>query len=218
MFGLCLQEPMALITNWLIAFTAFFIFFRFKPVITDFDRHWKKFYLYFGMSTLLAGLGHLFFNYTEVFGKYPTWIFGTVAAYHAGSAMISLNVISEKLEEILKYTLYFKAVIFLTLALIMKSFIFIMMDAVVTYLFFCLGLGSFYWRKGLSSFKYTVFAVVILIPSIFIFTLKLNPHLWFNKDDFSHVLMATTIIFFYFGVSKFNPLDEEMIVDLKERS
>lgn len=216
MFGLCLQEPMALVTNWIIAITALIIYIKFKPVQNEFQRHWKLFYLTFGLSTFFAGLGHVFFNYTFVYGKFPTWILGTFTAYHASKAMISLGVISPILKKRLNYLIYMKAALFLSLAIVLQSFLFIMADAVLTYLFFCMGFGAHYWKKGLKSFKYTVIAVVILFPSIFIFTLKFNPHIWFNKDDLSHILMAATIIFFYFGVAKLNQLDLDRLVSLKD--
>lgn len=204
MFGLCLQEPMALITNWLIAATAFYLFSRMKIVENAFQYHWKKFYLFFGISTFFGGLGHLLFNYFDVFGKYPCWAFGILSAFHAGKAMISIHILRRAIQRRLTYFLIFKGVLLGVSAILMQSFLFIMIDATITYLFFCLGLGIYYWRKGVPSFKYTVYAVLILFPSIFIFTLQFNPHLWFNKDDLSHILMVTTIIFFYFGVIKYN--------------
>jgi hypothetical protein len=216
LFGLCLQEPMALVTNWIIAITAFILYFRIKDPVTAFQQSWRKFYFYFGLSTFFSGFGHVLFNYFDVYGKYPTWILGLIAAYHAGRAMISLNVISPNAQKMYSWVLYAKLTSFALLALILQSFIFVMVDAVITYLFFCLGFGIYYWRKGINSFKYTVIAVLILFPSIFIFTLKINPHIWFNKDDLSHVLMALTIIFFYLGVSRLNEIELKRIVSLKE--
>jgi len=206
-FGLCLQEPMALVTNWIIAITAFILYFRLSIPKSEFERNWRKFYLFFGMSTFLSGFGHVLFNYFDVYGKYPTWILGVIAAYHAGKAMISLDVLKPSVKDKLNWILYAKMITFLLIALVFKSFVFIMADAVITYLFFCLGFGIYYWRKGIKSFRYTVVAVVILFPSIFIFTLQFNPHIWFNKDDLSHILMVFTIIFFYLGISRLNELE-----------
>nr|WP_299201904.1 hypothetical protein [uncultured Brumimicrobium sp.] len=216
LFGLCLQEPMALVTNMMIAITCFVIYFRFNPVENSFQKHWKMFYLLFGLSTFFSGFGHMFFNYTGVYGKFPTWTLGLFSAFHAGKAMISLNVLSPKLYKVLMGLLYVKLLVFTVLAIALQSFIFVMADAVITYLFFCLGFGVYYWRKGLSSFKYTVLAVIVLIPSIFIFTLQYNPHLWFNKEDLSHVLMTTTVIFFYFGVIRLNQIDLDQLVSTKQ--
>ncbi len=207
MFGLCLQEPMALITNWLIALTAFLLYSRIKTPQNLFQKHWKLFYLTFGISTFFGGLGHLFFYYFEVYGKFPCWFFGILASYHAGKAMISNSLISKAKQVRLTYFLMLKGVVLIILAVITKSFLFVMLDATITYLFFCLGFGWYFYRKGYLFYKYTVIAILILIPSIFIFTLQINPHLWFNKDDLSHVLMVLTIVFFYIGISKSKELN-----------
>ena len=216
MFGLCLQEPMGLLTNWLIALTAFYFYIRIKMPTTLFQKHWKLFYLFFGISTFFGGLGHLLFNYFDVYGKFPCWFFGVISAYHAGKAMISIHLISFKLQRRLTFFLLIKGLILLMLAVIKTSFLFIMVDATITYLLFCLGFGIYYWQKGLTSFKYTVYAVLILFPSIFVFSLQLNPHLWFNKNDLSHVLMVTTIIFFYFGIVNFKDIESKAISLKKE--
>jgi hypothetical protein len=174
------------------------------------------FYLTFGISTIFGGLGHLLFYYFDVYGKFPCWAFGFVAAFHAGKAMISNKMISETRQKRLTYFLIFKALLLGTMAILMKSFIYVMIDASITYLFFCLGFGLYYWKKGSEGYKYTVFAVLILLPSIFIFTLQINPHLWFNKDDLSHVLMVTTIIFFYFGIIR-NREEVNEVIEITNR-
>ena len=201
--GLCLQEPMALLTNWVIAITALYLFFRIKRPFSAFRRNWRKFYLFFSISTFFGGLGHLLFFYFDVFGKYPCWIFGFIAAFYASKAMISVNMLTESMKRNLMWMIYGKLFILLSAAIIFKSFFFVMADAIITYLYFCLGLGLIYLKKGYKSFSYTILAVLILMPSIYIFLMKVNPHIWFNKDDLSHVLMVLTIIFFYIGVVKF---------------
>jgi hypothetical protein len=214
--GLCLQEPMALVTNMVIAIICLVIYSKMKLAETNFQKNWKMFFLFFGISTFFSGFGHMFFYYTGVYGKYPTWTLGLISAFYAGKAMISLNVINSKLYKVLIRFLYVKFIVFIALALSLQSFVFVMADATISYLFFCMGFGIYYWRKGLKSFKYTIYAVLFLIPSIFIFTLQLNPHLWFNKEDLSHVLMATTIIFFYFGVIRLNQIDLEQLISTRK--
>jgi hypothetical protein len=216
LFGLCLQEPMALITNWLIALTSFTLFFRIQRPLSSFSKHWRLFYLYFGISTFFGGLGHVLFNYFGIPGKFPCWIFGGLSAFHAAKAMISVNMLTKNLQLIITLFLWVKLFALTSLALYFGSFLFVMIDAVITYLFFCMGFGFYYWSIGYSNFKYTVYAIIILLPSIFIFTLKLNPHIWFNKDDLSHILMVITIIFFYLGIRGFGMFESRSQHQLSE--
>ena len=70
-------------------------------------------------------------------------------------------------------------------------------------LLFAVGFYSFKFSKEISSnFKYILFGIIIIIPSAFIFILKINLHQWFSKNDFSHVLMVFAISFFFYGVNR----------------
>lgn len=214
--GLCLQEPMALVTDWLIAGIAFFLYFKLKSQNGDFVRNWRFFLISIGYSTFFGGLGHLFFEYTGFYGKIPSWILGIVAAFYAGRAMISTHLLKGTTYKNLVYFLYVKLGVFTFLALWFESFTFVLIDTSITYLIFCLGYGLYYWKnKGFTSFKYMVFGVLILISSAFIFVFEVNLSLWLNKDDLSHLIIATTIIFFYFSISRFN-LEKDALVSTEE--
>lgn len=209
--GLCLQEPTAFLSNMLISFTAFVIYYKYKSeklsFESDFHKHWKLFFLYIGCGTFLGGFGHVFFQYTGYYGKFPSWILAFIAAFHAAKAMISLPILSKKMYRFALGFIFVKFFILLGLALYTKMFLYVTIDTSITYLIFCMGLGIHYWLKGLDSFKYTVLAVAVVIPSVFIFTLNLNPGLWFNKNDLSHVLIAITIVIFYIGIVRFNQIN-----------
>jgi cbb3-type cytochrome oxidase subunit 3 len=207
--NLQLQEPMALLTNWMIAFTCLILYKKIKNPQTLFELNWKRFYAFFGVSVFFGGLGHLFFHYLGVYGKFPCWILGVFASYFAGKAMISTAIFSLKNRNTLHYFLVAKCSILGVLAILYTNFIFITIDAVLSYLFYCGIVSLIYWRKGRSEFKYIVYAILVLLPSIFIFLLRLNPHVWFNKEDLSHILMILTIILFYFGVQQFIQLNKK---------
>ncbi|MBW7867713.1 MAG: hypothetical protein H3C31_05245 [Brumimicrobium sp.] len=206
LLGLCLQEPMALILDWVMAFICFFVFLRLKNHTSDFHRYWKLFFLFFGLSTFFGGLGHLFFYYTGNYGKIPSWTFAIISNYYVGKAMLKLNVLSIQKIQLLSKILSVKFLVFMSLMLFVvlmygkNSFVFSMVDSVLTTLAYCLGLGIYYKKQGLESFKYIVWAVVLLFPSIFIFVFKINVSLWLNKDDLSHLFMIASLVFFYIGV------------------
>lgn len=203
LFGLCLQEPMSMVTNGLISIATFIFYVQLKPRTNTFYTYWKYFFILLSISTFLGGLSHVFFYYTGILGKMPSWLFAFMASIFAGKGMIVGGNLSSGTKQILSWILYSKSLILFLLAVIYQSFIFVTVDSAITYLFFCFVLGIIYWKKGIESFKYIVFGVVVLISSIFIFLLNINPHLWFNKNDLSHVIITLTICFFYLGILKF---------------
>ena len=71
LFGLHLQEPMAFITNSLIALFCFWAFRSLRADITV-NKYWKMFYLFLGTSSFLGALGHTLFMYFDMYGKMPS--------------------------------------------------------------------------------------------------------------------------------------------------
>jgi hypothetical protein len=201
LFGLHLLEPMALITNWLMAFFSVYAYFKLSNTATEELKFWKKFYFWFAISTFFGGLGHVFFNYFDIPGKFPNWISAIIAGYFAGKAIIE-NEINLKRKKNFELFLIIKGGILLSLSFVTFKFVFVAVDAIITYVVFCGFVANSYVKRGLVDLKYMTYGVLVCIPSIFIFFFKLNPHRWLNKDDLSHLLMLACIYFFYLGASK----------------
>lgn len=201
LFGLKLQEPMALITNWMIAGFCFFAFFRLMENNQQEVNWWRRFFLILGISTFLGGLGHLFFYYFDKLGKFPNWITGISAGYFAGNAML-IRLRSQSAKKILQVVLIIKMLAFMVLAIALKNFVFVAVDAIVTYLFFCGVIGLILYFRGFTEMRFMVYGVLVCLPSAFIFLLKINPHKWLNKDDLSHLLMLGCTMCFYMGVKR----------------
>lgn len=210
MFGFCLQEPMALVLDTAIAVACFIFYFKLRHANSDFQTNWRIFFFIFGISTFLGGFGHLLYNYTGIYGKMPTWILAIIANYFPGKAMLSLNLLKEKTKKqlhgllIVKMIVFFFLMMFVALYYQKNSFVFVMVDSAITFLVFCLGLGISFRKRGVEYMKYIIYGVLALIPSIFIFIFEVNLSLWFNKDDFSHVIMIITLTFFYFATKHYN--------------
>ena len=113
-FGLDLQEPIALVFNWLMALVCFVSYFSLRSNTNPEIKLWKLFFLFFGLSTFIGGFGHLFFQYFGVYGKFPHWIGGIISAYFAGRAML-FRLGNLKLKQRLKLVLIIKAFVFLGL-------------------------------------------------------------------------------------------------------
>jgi hypothetical protein len=201
--GLHLQEPMALLFNWIIAGFCFFAFSKLGKYRNEANFYWRVFYLTFGISTVFGGLGHLFFQYAGFPGKYPCWILGCVANGFAGMGMLNFRGISKP--KSYAYTIIWVKSIGLCVASILtQKFIFVAIDAILTYICYT-GIYAYILMKRdvrAKFLKNMIIAVIILTPSAFIFIFKLDIHRWLNKDDLSHILMFFTICYFYKGLKE----------------
>jgi hypothetical protein len=201
--GLHLQEPGALISNWLI--TAFSIY-AYKSINwsnSPASSAFKKFYLVLAISTFLSGFGHVLFQYFDVFGKYPAWILAVTSGYYISTGILYYWR-SHKSYKLLKYFLITKSIVLLSLSLLNQTFVFIAIDSILTYLLYCGYLAGRMWAKNNLDMQYFVYGILVLIPSAFIFLMNINLHKYLNRDDLSHLLMLICIILFYYGVRKMN--------------
>ena len=201
LFGLHLLEPMALITNWIMSAFSLFAYLKLKNTAIHDVVYWKKFFFWFAISTFFGGIGHLFFNYFDILGKFPNWITGVLSGYFAGKAIV-VNLKNNALEKKYELFLIIKGAILLLASIATLKFVFVAVDAIITYVIFCGFMANSLYKKGIVELKYMMYGVIVCLPSIFIFFFKINPHRWLNKDDLSHLLMLACIIFFYIGAKK----------------
>lgn len=82
-FGFELLEPMAFITDMLLAILAFTLAWKVKSIGTQHQlyKNWYRFYLVMGIATITGGFAHLMYNYWGIAGKFPSWIFAPIAIF-----------------------------------------------------------------------------------------------------------------------------------------
>ncbi len=214
LFDLDLVEPMAFVTDTLLGGLSVGLGLALTKIKNDhpFRSYWIWFYLVFGIGAFVGGLGHVFFEYWGVAGKFPSWILGPLSIYLLEQGMIAAHPNEEK-GNLFKLISFWKTIlVYIAFTLVClfapiqenPSLAFLptafntMLGVVLTAGF----LGNQYSKKIGPEFKYFVYGVLVLLPSAFIFLFKINLHPWFDKNDLSHVLMMIGIFYFYLGVKR----------------
>ena len=218
LFGFDFVEPNAFIGDTIIFLVAIYFAFRVKKfnIGDPFFKNWYFFFITFGLSFLFGGLGHFCFNYWGVPGKYMSWYLGIIAPFFIEQAMLSLVEYDRW-----KDPLILASKVKVALALIATTLVFIFVDldsdpskgliptTVNTSigLLFALGFLGYRFSKTIHpKFKYFWISVLILIPTAFFQSLKINIHQWFDRNDASHVLLLISLIFYFLGVSSYAKL------------
>lgn len=213
-FGLELLEPMAIITDTIMGGIS--VYFGVKVLALKktlpFYRLWGLFFLVFGIGAILGGIGHTFYNQFGLIGKIPSWLFGPISIYLAERAMISLHWKADSKKQLQKwfdvklvlvYIIFFYLLIFAD-----KSenptlpFLPIAINTILGLVATVGILGFKYTEKLSAKFKFFWLGVMVMFPSALIFLFKINVHQWFDKNDFSHILITIGLIYWYLGVSK----------------
>jgi hypothetical protein len=215
-FGWKIIEPNALITDTLMAVVSLIFAYSLykKDTNTPFLSRWYYFFLIFGISSFSGGLGHSFYLYWGVAGKFFNWISGIIAIYILEQAMLTLlqkdstyKVYQLLLKLKLLLTVVAFTVVCITQPIQLKPQLAFLPIAINTFIgvIFTVGLIGYRLSKTRDNeYKYFYYGVITMLPSAVFFFFKINFHPWFDKNDFSHVLFAVGISFFYWGILQTN--------------
>lgn len=192
--GLHLLEPMAMVTNILVVFSCFFGVTKSRGPKVIF---WRQFFLTFALASFTGGLSHLFWNYWGFYGKIAPWFFGVVATSFLTYSMMDLFSFNVKTKQILAKIIVSKAFLVLTLAYWHWSFLIVAIDTIASLILAC-GIGSavLFFTGRNENAKHILFGVLLMLPAAVVFLLKIDIHLWMNREDLSHIFIAFGLLYF----------------------
>lgn len=212
LLGLIIQEPNAVVSDFVMSVVSLvlgFLLIR-KGQNSEFVKWWIAFFILFGVSSMLGAFGHGFYYYFGVMGKIPNWLTGVPIIYFIELAMISLitNLKQKKIFKLLalgKMVLVYIVFAWICFAIPLDEkpeipFFPIAFNTIIGVILSA-GILGYQFLKKEPSFKLIVIGVVVMIPSAFVFLMKINPMPYFDKNDLSHVLLTSGIIFFYLGIN-----------------
>lgn len=210
--GFVLLEPNAFIGDTIIAFVAFYFFFKTRRFVDSgrlFFKNWNVFFIVFGLGFFGGGLGHLLFHYWGIYGKFFAWFAGIPASYFLETAMISLMKHHRSfylrlagIKAVLAFVGLIIIILFVDLGQEpLKGLIIPTVNSFIG-LVFALGyLGSRFLEQYGSHFKYVLISILVMLPTIPFQAFKINFHQWFDRNDVSHVVIIAGLILYYKTVS-----------------
>ena len=217
--GFDFLEPNALIGDSIILIIALFFAFKTNKLQNEnpFFKYWSYFFILFGISFFIGGLGHFCFNYWGVRGKYFSWFAGIFSAYIIEYAMLGI-LPNLSLRKTLKRIALIKLVVFIFFEAFLLTRYSIESNPqkglVLPTIFSFIGLGLTlgllsvsYQRKIAKSFRFFWMSTLILVPNVIIQGLKINIHPYFDKNDFSHLLLIISMFFYFKALSG---IDQEL--------
>ena len=210
--GLQLLEPIGFVGDIVIFLVSMVLAYKIKRLghSSPFFKWWYVFFMVFGIGFLAGGFGHLLYNYWGVPGKYVSWYSGVATTFFMERAMISLH----HNKTFIRVTLMLSSLkLFIGLAGLTwivstynldedfsKGMLFPTINSVTGVLFSLVYLGAVYSKRIAPSFHYFWISFILMVPSVFISSLKINIHQWFDKNDLSHLVLLIGILFYYKGV------------------
>ncbi len=196
-------EPVTLLTDVLTAFLSIAIFLKINNTHKNslLKKFWMCFFLFFGFSTFLSGIGHGFMEYSGKYFLYFAWILGCIGVFSIEMASIML-IKKRKLEKIFNYFIVIKLLTAIIFVFILGNFLAVTISTAIGLLGIKMGIRISEYKKHKNNFdKLIIIAIIIAIAPALIHTFKISISPWFNHKDISHVILAISIYVFYKGVS-----------------
>lgn len=212
--GWDLLEPNAFLGDTILFFIAVILAWKIRKQYPrhPFYNNWFWFFVFFGSGLLIGGLGHLFWNYWGLAGKYFSWYMGLFAVYFVEQAMFSIHpkrliriqLINASIAKLAVAGIILTAVIIkadltanMSLGLLVPS-----VNSILGMIFSLVVLSVYYQKSGLGKFNFFWIAVLLMLPSAFFQFMKINPAQFFDRNDVSHLLIAFSFLLYYQGIRK----------------
>lgn len=214
-FGLDLLEPNVLISNLIITVVGVYLGYRVSkkfPIQEVFYKYWMLLLTIQGLSFMLGAMGHVFYNYTGVWGKYVPLTTSFLFIAILEHAMISL--LPEAKRKLFNKISILKAVLaFVSLTVLMFTIdvennlptllLVPSLNSAIGY-FFTLGYLGIKFAKEKSKALYLLpLSILTLIPAAILQAKKISFHPWFDRNDASHLLIVATLIMYYYAIKGF---------------
>ena len=212
-FNLELLEPNALLTDSIIAVVGitlgFILVKRNKELSTPFFKYWKLLFFVYGIGFFFGGMGHVFYGYFEVTGKYLALISGLGIPVLIEHAMISL-LPKEKQKKLFLISKLKTVVAFILLTIVyltvtgegaLQALLLVpSLNIFIGLLLACGVLGLKFGKTITKSFYILPITVLILIPAAVLQAAKISFHPWFDRNDAGHVLLIISLVMYFYAV------------------
>lgn len=199
--GFHLMEPMSLITNSLVSILCLICYFKIVRN-TSYSIWWSRFFVLMSISTFAGGLAHLFGHYITYELKWICWGASALSIMSAEMASSEL-LLRKKWRNFIRIQAVVRvAAVFVTM-FILFDFNIVKVNSTLGMIAVTVSIHLIYFiKKKLFASAWIMAGIVWAIVPTLIHTFDINLHLWFNRDDFAHVVMLPTFLMIFIGVSK----------------
>ncbi len=191
---------MAFITDELVALLCGVCAYKLNKHPSKTTTYWAVFFLILGLSTMVGGFAHLFWQYTGIYMKMVCWFLAGGVTFYAQLA--TAEVLNDKAKPWLRRLALLELVIFLISLSFFRDFMVVIVNSIVG-LFLIVAMTHIYQFVKLkevgSGWIFLGLLIILATPAIHIG--QFSPHRWFNHIDLSHLILGIGLYIMYLGGS-----------------
>lgn len=209
-----LLEPNSLITDSLITVIGislgFILMKRNRDLTSPFFRYWKVLFFVYGIGFFFGGMGHVFYGYFGITGKYLALVSGIAIPLLVEFAMISLLPKKNQRKWFLLSKLKTAAAcialtaVYFTVTSEEKALPALLLvpslNSLVGLTLACGVLGVRFGKSMTKFFYLLPVSVLVMIPAAILQVGKISFHPWFDRNDASHVLLILSLFLYFYAV------------------
>jgi hypothetical protein len=208
-FDLELLEPNAFVGDLVLGLVSCYFGYRVFTILRvsrdKFHLYWCIFFFLNSATFLVGGLGHLFYIYWGLQGKFIAWFLGILSIFMLERAVISV-LQTEKwlIKNFSTIKLYLTLIALVISAFTINFETDPFLGLIIPFSHSFLGLSiycgyyGFHLAKTQSdNFIFLVYAYLLYFPIFFIQLLKIKIHQYFDRNDLSHVILLCSLFFLF---------------------
>lgn len=203
--NIAIHEPTTTFTDYLISLLCFVFFYNLKNNKSVASiNNWKNFFLFFGVSTIVGGCAHAFFEFHAGLGYKTLWLAMQVlsgfAVYFAQMATFNSVLQNSKNKNNWRLTYAIQLCVFIAAVFIFQNFLVVVLDNAIGLI--PVMVLHFTDPKKIKASKFIAYGILISFLTAFVHVAKLSWNANFNSNDISHILLMVSLSVVFVGVWK----------------
>ncbi len=200
--GIYVHEPGGVLSNLLIVLVCITLLKSIGNTQNDFQKYWRLFIVFIGLGAAGGMISHGFPTYLGEEGFFWVWAikgaFIPVAnVFAAFGVLCATPYFTNKWKNIF----WIKAIIVTALLMITYSFLPVVIDLLVTYIFVLIKASKLKKNRKDFALIFNSFLFALVTGLLFPFKLDVH-HLWFTHKDIAHIFAIVSLVIVYKAICK----------------
>jgi hypothetical protein len=214
--GIRLQEPITTFTDLLVTVVCFYAYWKVNKsgISSKAIQYIKYYFILMGTGIAFGGLiGHGFQYAFSPAWKCLGWVIGMFAVlfFEFSALEYTANLIPPKWHKILVGFSIIEIVIALAFTISFVNFKYVQYHMIFGFIVVVFSLHLLiYYKTNDHGSRWIMAGVAMLVIAISAFSYRVTPHIWFNHNDLSHVIIALATYLFLKGALHLGEPPKEM--------
>ncbi|MBA3705133.1 MAG: hypothetical protein H0W84_04340 [Bacteroidetes bacterium] len=203
--SVAIHEPVTAFSDFMITAIGLSFYYKLRKKSADtVIGNWRVFFGLLGLSTLLGGCAHAFFEIHEGLSYKIVWltmqIVNGIAIYFAQQATLNSVLVNSQFAAKWKTSYILQLIIFISVLLFVQKYVVTIVENVIG--FIPVMLLHFTFRSEVRHYKKIGYGILVSFITAIVHGTKFSIHSYFNYNDIAHIFIMVSLFFMYQGAKE----------------